>query len=128
MTYKNGDLRHLMVGVTVTVGSEADPTRTSPWGFVEFENDDGVYVTVSGLGPSAREGADGEVLVRWPGCRVRDQSPASRLLGTAPVPSVTLRGGFCGENKAIPLTEAPYDFTPDCEGFQKAQSRPEASA
>ena len=113
VTYENGTYS-IMAGVTV-VGSEVE--EYSQQLDVELENDDAVYVTVSGETKLPVIGADGGYWYGGPDAGF-DLRAVPVVYSGRPVPSVTLRGGFCGENDAVPLTEAPYDFTPDCDGWE----------
>ena len=113
VTYENGTYP-LRVGVRV-VGSEAED-YSQQWD-VELENDDGVYVTPSGNTKLPVIGADGGYWYGGPDAGF-DLRAVPVVYSGRPVPSVTLRKGFCGDNKVIPLTEGPYDFTPDCDGFE----------
>ena len=79
---------------------------------VEFDNTDGVYVNLSGLGPGALNSGTGQ---RWYG------GPAAMIEITA-VP-VMYSGGssasvgigeFCGDEAAT--ATGPFVFTPECEG------------
>ena len=81
---------------------------------VDFNNDDGVYVTVSGLGSGALNSGTGQ---RWYG------GPAAAVEITA-VPvmysggstaSVGI-GAFCGDEDGSTATAAPFVLTPECKG------------
>ena len=81
---------------------------------VDFANDDGVYVTVSGLGAGALNSGTGQ---RWYG------GPAAAVEITAlPVmysggstASVGI-GAFCGDEDGSTATAAPFVLTPECKG------------
>ena len=107
--YENGDHEismHLKVA-----GSEPISSNVLA---VDFANDDGVYVTVSGLGPGALNSGTGQ---RWYG------GPAAAVEITAlPVmysggstASVGI-GAFCGDEDGSTATAAPFVLTPECEG------------
>ena len=113
-TYMNGERT---ISAQLMVASSDEPIES---GFHdrEFGNSDGVYVTVSGYTKLPVVGADGGYWYGGPDAGF-DLRAVPVVYSERPVPSVTLRKGFCGENKAIPLTEGPYyDFTPDCKGFE----------
>ena len=106
--YMNGD--HEISLQLKVAGSEPIPSNTLE---VDFNNDDGVYVTVSGLGPGALNSGTGQ---RWYG------GPAAAVKITA-VP-VMYSGGsaasvgiveFCGDEPAA-ATGPFFVFTPECEG------------
>ena len=105
--YMNGD--HVISMQLKVAGSE--PIRSNQLA-VDFDNDDGVYVTVSGLGTGALNSGTGQ---RWYG------GPAAAVEITA-VP-VMYSGGsaasvgiveFCGDEPAA--ATGPFVFTPECEG------------
>ena len=122
-TYMNGERT---ISAKLMVASSDEPIE-SGFHAREFGNSDGVYVTVSGYTKLPVVGADGGYWYGGPDAGF-DLRAVPVVYSERPVPSVTLRKGFCGENKAIPLTEGPYyDFTPTVMG-SKAQSRPRASA
>ena len=105
--YMNGD--HEISMQLKVAGSEPISSNVLA---VDFNNDDGVYVTVSGLGPGALNSGTGQ---RWYG------GPAAAVEITA-VP-VMYSGGsaasvgieeFCGDEAAA--ATGPFVFTPECEG------------
>ena len=105
--YMNGD--HEISLQLKVAGSEPIPSNTLE---VDFNNDDGVYVTVSGLGSGALNSGTGQ---RWYG------GPAAAVEITA-VP-VMYSGGsaasvgiveFCGDEPAA--ATGPFVFTPECKG------------
>ena len=107
--YMNGD--HEISMQLKVAGSEPIPSNALA---VDFANDDGVYVTVSGLGPGALNSGTGQ---RWYG------GPAAMIEITA-VP-VMYSGGsaaavgieaFCGDEDGATATAAPFVLTPECEG------------
>ena len=107
--YMNGD--HEISMQLKVAGSMPIPSNALA---VDFANDDGVYVTVSGLGPGALNSGTGQ---RWYG------GPAAMIEITA-VP-VMYSGGsaaavgieaFCGDEDGATATAAPFVLTPECEG------------
>ena len=105
--YMNGD--HVISMQLKVAGSEPIPSNALA---VDFDNDDGVYVTVSGLGSGALNSGTGQ---RWYG------GPAAAVEITA-LP-VMYSGGsaasvgiveFCGDEPAA--ATGPFVFTPECEG------------
>ena len=105
--YMNGD--HIISMQLKVAGSEPIPSNALA---VDFDNDDGVYVTVSGLGSGALNSGTGQ---RWYG------GPAAAVEITA-LP-VMYSGGsaasvgieeFCGDEPAA--ATGPFVFTPKCKG------------
>ena len=113
-TYMNGE--RTISAELMVVGSD-EPIK-SGFHAREFGNADGVYVTVSGVTKPPVVGADGGYWYGGPDAGF-DLNVVPVVYSGRPVPSVTLRERFCGDQQdAIPLTEGPYDFTPDCDGFE----------
>ena len=105
--YMNGD--HEISMQLKVAGSEPIPSNALA---VDFANDDGVYVTVSGLGSGALNSGTGQ---RWYG-------GAAAAVKITAVP-VMYSGGsaasvgiveFCGDEPAA--ATGPFVFTPECEG------------
>ena len=109
-TYENGP--HNIVAAVKVQGSteEALSNRME----VEFDNEDGVHVTVSDR--TAVIGQDGGYWYGGPDAGF-DLTVVPVMYSGSTVISVTLRKGFCGSDAASD-TEAPYVLTPDCAGFE----------
>ena len=109
VTYPNGPHR-IMAGVTV-VGSEVEE-YSQQWD-VELDNDDGVHVTVSGLGEGAMSGTG----QRWYGgpeaALEMTAVPVLYSGGSAASVSVTLLT-FCGADAVTETSETSFTFTPEC--------------
>ena len=112
VTYSNG--AHKIV-VGVTVAGSTDEAFSNQFE-VEFDNEDGVHVGVSGQTQLPVIGQDGAYWYGGPGAGF-DLTVVPVIYSGRTVPSVTLREGFCGSDAAS-ATEAPYVFSPDCDGFE----------
>ena len=113
VTYPNGD-HAIVVGLTVQ-GSTAEAFSNRME--VEFDNEDGVHVVVSGQTRQPMIGQDGGYWYGGPGAGF-DLTAIPVIYSGRSVPSVTLREGFCVGNDAEAVTAAPYAFTPDCGGHE----------
>ena len=113
VTYPNG-AHTIVVGLTVQ-GSTAEAFSNRRE--IEFDNEDGVHVVVSGQTRLPMIGQDGGYWYGGPGAGF-DLTAIPVTYSGRSVPSVTLREGFCGANDAEALTAAPYAFTPDCGGHE----------
>ena len=112
VTYSNG-AHDIVVGVTVQGGTDETYSNRME---VEFDNEDGVHVAVSGQTRLPVIGQDGGYWYGGPGAGF-DLTVVPVMYSGNTVPSVTLRKGFCGSD-ADSKTEAPYKFSPDCGGFE----------
>ena len=81
---------------------------------VDFDNDDGVYVTVSGLGEGALNSGTGQRWYGGPAAAVEVTAVPVRYSG-ASTASVGI-GAFCGDEDGSTATAAPFVLTPECEG------------
>ena len=81
---------------------------------VDFDNDDGVYVTVSGLGEGALNSGTGQRWYGGPAAAVEITAVPVRYSG-ASTASVGI-GAFCGDEDGSTATAAPFVLTPECEG------------
>ena len=113
VTYPNGAYE-IVAGVTVKGSTEEAYSNRME---IELDNEDAVYVAVSGHTKLPVLGADGGYWYGGPDAGF-DLSAVPVVYSERLVPSVTLRMGFCGENDAVSLTNAPYTFTPDCDGWE----------
>ena len=99
VTYPNG-AHNIVVGLTVQGSTaEAFSNRVE----IEFDNEDGVHVVVSGQTRLPMIGQDGGYWYGGPGAGF-DLTAIPVTYSGRSVPSVTLREGFCGGNDA----EAAY--------------------
>ncbi len=113
VTYENG-AHDIVAGLTVQGSTEEVFSNRQE---VEFENTDGVYVAVSGQTRLPMIGQDGAYWYGGPGAGF-DLTVLPVAYSGRSVPTVTLREGFCGKNAAASDAEAPYEFTPDCDGHE----------
>ncbi len=113
VTYSNG-AHDIVVGLTVQGSTEEAFSNRME---VEFDNPDGVHVAVSGQTRLPVIGQDGGYWYGGPDAGF-DLTAVPVIYSGSPVPSVTLREGFCGENDGEALAAAPYTFTPDCDGYE----------
>ena len=113
VTYSNG--AHKIVG-GVTVQGSTDEAFSNQFE-VEFDNEDGVHVVVSGQTQLPVIGQDGAYWYGGPGAGF-DLTVVPVIYSGRTVPSVTLREGFCVGNDGEAVAAAPYDFTPDCGGHE----------
>ena len=112
VTYSNG-AHNIVVGVTVQGSTDETYSDREE---VEFDNEDGVHVTVSGETQPPVIGQDGGYWYGGPGAGF-DLTVVPVMYSGSAVISVALREGFCGSDAAS-KTDAPYVFTPDCGGFE----------
>ena len=113
-TYMNGERT---ISAKLIVASSDEPIGS---GFHprEFGNGDGVYVIPSGVTKPPVVGGGGGYWYGGPDAGF-DLRAVPVVYSERPVPSVTLREGFCGDQQdAILLKKGPYVFTPDCDGFE----------
>ena len=113
VTYSNG--AHKIVG-GVTVQGSTDEAFSNQFE-VEFDNEDGVHVVVSGQTQLPVIGQDGAYWYGGPGAGF-DLTVVPVIYSGRTVPSVTLREGFCVGNDGEAVAAAPYAFTPDCGGHE----------
>ena len=108
VTYSNGT-HSIVAGVTV-VGSEAESFSNREE--VEFDNADGVYVAVNGLGAGATNSATGQIWYGGPASMI--EITAVPVLYSGGSASSVGIGAFCG---ALAATDAedPFAFTPSCK-------------
>ena len=106
-TYMNGD--HEISLELKVVGSAPIPSNTLE---VDFANDDGVYVTVSGLGSGALNSGTGQ---RWYGgaAAAVKMTAVPVMYSGGSAASVGI-GEFCGDEPAA--ATGPFVFTPECKG------------
>ena len=101
----------LEIGVTMADGMHGHETLSSNAITAEFDNDDAVHVSVSGLGDGALNTSTGQLWHGGPDFALKVAAmPVMYSGGTTA--AVTLRR-FCGGN-AITDSEAPYEFSPKC--------------
>ena len=113
VTYSNGAYE-IFAGLRVRGSAEeAFSNRIE----VEFDNKDGVLVAVLDRTREPMLGQDGGYWYGGPDAGFKIKA-IPVLYSGRPVPSVTLREGFCGENDSEALPVAPYTFTPDCGGHE----------
>ena len=106
-TYMNGD--HEISLQLKVVGSAPIPSNTLE---VDFNNDDGVYVTVSGLGEGALNSETGQ---RWyGGAAAAVKITALPVMYSGGSAASVGIGEFCGDEPAA--ATGPFVFTPECEG------------
>ena len=108
-TYMNGDHE---ISMQLKVAGSA-PISSNALA-VDFDNDDGVYVTVSGLGEGALNSETGQRWYGGPAAAVEITAVPVRYSG-ASTASVGI-GAFCGDEDGSTATAAPFVFTPECEG------------
>ncbi len=110
-TYMNGER---MISAKLMVASSDEPIESGSHPR-EFGNDDGVQVTVSGLGEGAMNSETGQ---RWyGGPEAALEMTALPILysgGSAASVSVTLLA-FCGADAATETSETSVTFTPECD-------------
>ena len=107
--YMNGD--HVISMQLKVAGSE--PISSNGLA-VDFNNDDGVYVTVSGLGSGALNSGTGQRWYGGPAAAVEITAVPVMYSGGAAA-SVGI-GEFCGDEDGATATAAPFVLTPECEG------------
>ena len=104
----------IVVGLTVQGSTEeAFSNRIE----VEFDNKDGVLVAVLDRTREPMLGQDGGYWYGGPDAGFKIKA-IPVLYSGRPVPSVTLREGFCVGHDGEALPVAPYTFTPDCGGHE----------
>ena len=106
--YMNGE--HT-VAAQLTIAGSAEPISSNivP---VEFNNDDGVFVTLDGLGAGAMKMVTGQVWYGGPAVEIAITAvPVMYSGGSAASVGI---GAFCGDEAAA--ATGPFVFTPECEG------------
>ena len=111
-TYENGP-HDIVAGVKVQGSTEEALSNRME---VEFDNEDGVHVTVTDRTHVPVIGQDGGYWYGGPGAGF-NLTVVPVMYSGSTVPLVTLRKGFCGSDAASD-NEAPYVLTPDCAGFE----------
>ena len=107
--YMNGD--HVISMQLKVAGSEPIPSNALA---VDFANDDGVYVTVSGLGSGALNSGTGQRWYGGPAAAVEITAlPVMYSGGSTAAVGV---GAFCGDEDGATATAAPFVLTPECKG------------
>ena len=114
VTYSNGT-RSIVAGVTV-VGSEAESFSNRIE--VEFDNDDGVYVAVNGLGAGATNSTTGQIWYGGP-ASVIEITAVPVLYSGGSAASLTLTD-FC-DAAASTASAAPFTFSPKCKGTSETE-------
>ena len=113
--YANGEhtiAAELEIGVTMADGMHGHETVSSNVVTVEFDNDDFITASFSGLGDGAMNEETGQVWYGGPGASV-EINALPVLFSGSDVSSLTLLS-FCGEDAATD-SEAPFSFSLDCE-------------
>ena len=111
--HMNGE-HTLQVGLTVQGSTDEIFSNQRE---IEIENEDGVHLAVSGQTRLPVIGEDGGYWYGGPGAGFSLAAHPVVYSGR-PITSVTLRTGFCGANDDAADAEAPYEFTPDCDGYE----------
>ncbi len=112
--YPNGPY-NIVAGLTVSGSTEEVFSNRME---VEFANTDGVHVAVNGLTRLPVLGEDGGYWYGGPGAGF-DLTAFPVVYSGRSVASVTLGAGFCGpDSKAASADAAPYDFSPNCDGYE----------
>ena len=106
--YMNGD-HTVSVGLQITGGGTIPSNEVT----AEFDNTDGVHVAVSGLGAGARNPSTGQMWYGGPASAI--EIAAMPVLYSGAAAGAVGIGEFCGAEAATDA-EAPFAFTPDCEG------------
>ena len=112
--YTNGDhtiSATLEIGITMADGMHGHETLSSNAITFEFDNDDAVHASVSGLGDGALNTSTGQVWHGGPDAAIA-VTAMPVLYSGGDAAAVTLRQ-FCGGD-AITDAEAPYEFSPKC--------------
>ena len=113
--YMNGEhtiSAELEIGVDMADGTHGHQTISSNVQTVEFDNDDAVHVSMSGLGDGAMNSTTGQVWYGGPDAAIKITAVPVLYSGGAAATAVTLRA-FCGADAATDA-EAPYEFSPEC--------------
>ena len=113
--YKN-DMEHTVVA-ELTVAESDDPISSLPVA-VQFANEDGVHVTVNGLGDGAMNSETGQMWYGGPAVKMIEITAVPVLYSGSSVTSVGMRA-FCRADAATD-DEAPFMFTPECKGTTDA--------
>ena len=117
-TYMNGER---MISAKLMVASSDEPIESGSHPR-EFDNGDGVHVTVSGLGEGAMNSTTGQ---RWyGGPKAALEMTALPVLysgGSAASVSVTLLA-FCGADAATETSETSVTFTPECDATSNTKA------
>ena len=108
--YMNGDY---MIQATLKVAGR-DEALTSNMVAVEFDNDDKLMASMSGLGEGAANASTGQMWYGGPDASV-EISALPVVYSSGGVSSVTLRK-FCGDD-AMTDSEAPFMFEVDCDDY-----------
>ena len=112
--YTNGDhtiSATLEIGITMADGMHGHETLSSNAITFEFDNDDAVHASVSGLGDGALNTSTGQVWHGGPDAAIA-VTAMPVLYSGGDAAAVTLRA-FCGADAATD-SEAPYEFSPKC--------------
>ena len=110
-TYMNGER---MISAKLMVESSDEPIESGSHPH-EFDNGDGVHVTVSGLGEGAMNSGTGQRWYGGPEAALEITAlPVLYSGGSAASVSVTLLG-FCGADAATETSETSVTFTPECD-------------
>ena len=115
--YMNGEhtiSAELEIGITMADGMHGHETVSSNAVTVEFDNDDFIAASFSGLGDGAMNEESGQVWHGGPGATV-EISALPVLYSSGAVSSLTLLS-FCDDDAATD-SEAPFSFTLDCDGY-----------
>ena len=113
-TYTNGEhtiSAELEIGIDMADGTHGHETISSNVVSVEFDNNDFIAVSYSGLGAGAMNEQTGQVWHGGPGASV-EISALPVLYSSGSVSSLTMLQ-FCGADAATD-SAAPFSFTPDC--------------
>ena len=113
--YTNGDhtiSATLEIGITMADGMHGHETLSSNAITFEFDNDDAVHASVSGLGDGALNTSTGQVWHGGPDAAIA-VTAMPVLYSGGDAAAVTLRA-FCGADAATD-SEAPYEFSPKCD-------------
>ena len=113
--YMNGEhtiSAEVEIGVDMADGTHGHQTISSNVQTVEFDNDDAVHVSMSGLGDGALNTTTGQVWHGGPDAEIKITALPVLYSGGAAATAVTL-SAFCGADAATDAEE-PYEFTPKC--------------
>ena len=116
VAFPNGDhdiRAELEIGVDLPDGTHSHATEHSNTVTRNFDNDDIVRVSYSGLGEGIMNSSTGRIWHGGPNAVVQISALPVRYSGD-PVASLTLLE-FCGADAAT--SEAPFVFTPECEKY-----------
>ena len=109
------DIEHTVVA-QLTVAESDDPISSIPVA-VQFANEDGVHVTVNGLGDGAMNSETGQMWYGGPAAMIEITAVPVLYSGSSAT-SVGMRE-FCRADAAT-ADEAPFMFTPECKGTTDA--------